>query len=101
VDSDPDRWLREHPTVEVTLPDHPEGDWRAATGWGWIAKFWFRTWAASRAAKLGIAEAGWEPKFSGRKIRVGVSDGYDAQRLAQLVLDRWPDDVRQIQLRCD
>ncbi len=46
-----------------------------------------------------IASAGWTPKFWGRKIRVGVKDGHDGDRLIALVTERWPD-VR-IQLRND
>ena len=101
MDDDPDRWLQDHPMVDTYFPDRPEGDWRAEKGWGWIAKVWFRDWAASREARAVVGDAGWEPKFWGRKLRVGVSDGYDAQRLAQFVLDRWPNEVRRIQLRCD
>jgi hypothetical protein len=97
---DGDRWLREHPNVEVALPDRPHGDWRAEEGYGWIAKIWFHTWRDALAAKAVIADEGWEPKFWGRKIRVSVKDGHDAQRLANVVLDHAPD-VRQIQLRSD
>lgn len=100
MQSEGDRWLREHPTVDVFLPDRPEGDWRTEEGWGWIAKIWFRTWRDSRAAMKAIREAGWEPKLWGRKVRVDIRDGYDGQRLAELVLERWPD-VRKIELRCD
>jgi hypothetical protein len=95
-----DRWLREHPKVEITLPDQPRGDWRVEEGYGWIAKIWFLTWREAVAAKTAIEAEGWEAKFWGRKIRIHVNDGFDAQRLADVVLDRWPD-VRQIQLRCD
>ena len=98
--TDGDRWLGEHPKVTVFFPDRPEADWRTVTGYGWIAKFWFRSWAESRAAKAAMRDAGWEPKFWGRKIRVAIRDGHDGQRLAEFVLARWPD-VRRIQLRCD
>jgi hypothetical protein len=100
VDSDGDRWLGDHPQVEVTLPDRPKGDWRDEEGYGWIAKFWFRSWSEARTAKTAIGSEGWEAGSLGRKIRVGVSDGHDGQRLVEFVLERWPD-VRQIQLRCD
>jgi hypothetical protein len=100
VDSDADGWLREHPKVEVTLPGRPEGDWRDEEGYGWIAKVWFRTWGDARRAKAAIRSEGWTPGSLGRKIRVGVRDGRDGQRLAEFVLERWPD-LRRIQLRCD
>ena len=100
MESNGDRWLREHPQVEVTLPDRPEGDWRDATGYGWIFKVWFRTRGDARTAKAAIRGEGWSPGSLGRKIRVGVSDGRDGQRLVEFVLERWPD-VRRIQLRCD
>jgi hypothetical protein len=50
----------------------------------------------------GIVAEGWEPesKIWGRKVRVGVKDGHDGQRLAEFVLARWPE-VRKIQLRND
>jgi hypothetical protein len=97
---DADRWLHEHPKVEVTLPGGPVDDWRAETGYGWIAKVWFHTRSDARAAKAAIRSEGWTPGSLGRKIRVGVSDGHDGQRLAEFVLERWPD-LRRIQLRCD
>jgi hypothetical protein len=100
VDSDADSWLREHPKVEVTLPDRPNGDWRDQTGYGWIAKVWFRTLGEARTAKAAIRSEGWAPGSLGRKVRVGVNDGRDGQRLVEFVLERWPD-VRRIQLRCD
>jgi hypothetical protein len=100
VDDDADRWLREHPIVEVTTPGRPAGDWRDEAGYGWIAKFWFRTLRDARAAKAAIGREGWTPGSLGRKIRVGVDDGRDGQRLAEFVLERWPD-VRRVQLRCD
>src|SRR5215210_674034 len=100
MDGDGDGWLREHPKVEVFFPDRPQGDWRAETGYGWIAKVWFRSWNEARTAKAAIRSEGWLPGSLGRKIRVGVSDGRDAQRLANFVLERWPN-VRRIQLRCD
>jgi hypothetical protein len=100
VDNDPDRWLREHPTVEVTTPGRPEGDWRDEVGYGWIAKVWFRTWRDARTAKADIESEGWTPGSLGRKVRVGVGDGHDGQKLVEFVLERWPD-VRRIQLRCD
>jgi len=100
VDSDGDRWLHEHPKVEVTLPDRPEGDWRAEMGYGWIAKVWFRTRSEARAAKAAIRSEGWTAGSLGRKVRVSVSDGHDGQRLVEFVLARWPK-VRRIQLRCD
>jgi hypothetical protein len=48
-----------------------------------------------------VSKEGWKPEAKGwgRKVRVGVSDGYDGQRLADLVRARWPD-VR-MQLRND
>jgi hypothetical protein len=100
VDTDPDRWLSEQPKVAAVFPDQSEGDWRAETGFGWVAYVWFRTRAESRAAKLAIREEGREAVSWGRKIRVSVSDGYDAQRLAEFVLNRWPE-VHRIQLRCE
>jgi hypothetical protein len=100
VETDADRWLADHPKVAVTFPNRPSGDWRLEEGYGWIFKAWFRTWAESRAAMKAISEAGWQPNFWGRKIRVSVRDGYDGQKLAEFVLDRWPH-VRRIQLRCD
>src|SRR5947207_9950669 len=100
MNTEADRWLIERPKVSVTLPDRPDGDWREEQGYGWIVKVWFRTWGQSKAARDAIQEAGWEPKFWGRKIRVEVSDGYEGQRLTQFVLDRWPN-VSLIQLRCD
>ena len=100
VVDDAERWYREHPKVSVILPDQPQGDWRAEEGYGWIAKIWFRTWADSRAAVSFIRDEGWEPRFWGRKVRVGIKDGFDGQRLAETVLERWPD-LRKIQLRCD
>ena len=100
MDTDPDRWLSDHPKVDVFFPDRPEGDWRAEAGYGWIAKVWFDTWTESREAKGTIRDEGWELECWGRKIRVGVRDGYDAQRLAEFVLERWPG-VSRIQLRCD
>jgi hypothetical protein len=100
VGNDADRWLREHPTVEVTTPGRPEGDWRDEVGYSWIAKFWFRTWRDARTAKTDIEREGWTPGSLGRKVRVGVGDGYDGQKLVEFVLERWPD-VRRIQLRCD
>jgi hypothetical protein len=84
-----DRWLQEHPKVEVTLP--AEGDWRAETGYGWIAKVWFRTLGDARAAKAAIRTEGWTPGSLGRKVRVGINDGRDGQKLAEFVLERWPD----------
>lgn len=95
-----DQWLREHPKVAIFLPDQPKADWRTEEGYGWIAKVWFRTLRESLAAKAAIREEGWDPKIWGRKIRVSARDGHDAQRLAELVLERWPD-LRRIQLRCD
>ena len=100
MEKDADRWLREHPSVEVTLPDRPEGDWRDQTGYGWIAKFWFRSLRDARTAKTEIDREGWMPGSFGRKIRVSVTDGRDGQKLVEFVLERWPD-VRRIQLRCD
>jgi hypothetical protein len=100
VNDDANRWLREHPTVEVTTPGRPKGDWRDEDGYGWIAKFWFRTRKDARAAKADIERGGWTPGSAGRKIRVGVSDGRDGQRLTEFVLEHWPN-VRRIQLRCD
>jgi hypothetical protein len=100
VDSEGDRWLRDHPEVEVTLPGRPEGDWRAEEGYGWIAKVWFRTWRDARTAKAAIRSEGWTAGSLGRKVRVGVTDGRDGQRLAEFVLERWSD-LRRIQLRCD
>ena len=100
MDSQADGWLREHPEVEVTLPGRPEGDWRDEEGYGWIAKVWFRTWGDARTAKAAISGEGWTPESLGRKIRVGIRDGRDGQRLAEFVLERWPD-LRRIQLRCD
>jgi hypothetical protein len=97
---DADRWLHEHPKVEVTLPGGPVDDWRAETGYGWIAKVWFHTRSDARAATAAIRSEGWTPGSLSRKIRVGVSDGHDAQRLAEFVLERWPD-LTRIQLRCD
>jgi hypothetical protein len=67
---------------------------------GWIAKFWFRTWRDARTAKTEIEREGWTPGSLGRKVRVGVGDGHDGQKLVEFVLGRWPD-VRRIQLRCD
>jgi hypothetical protein len=68
---------------------------------GWIFKAWFRTRDESRQAWETIKAEGWEvePKFWGRKVRVGVSDGQDGQRLADFAMARWPE-VR-IQLRND
>ncbi len=100
MDNDGDRWLGDHSQVEVTLPDRPKGDWRAEEGYGWIAKFWFRSWGEARTAKTAISSEGWKAGSLGRKIRIGVSDGHDGQRLVEFVLERWPD-VRRIQLRCD
>jgi hypothetical protein len=100
VDSDPDQWLRQHPNVAVVLRERPEGDWRAQAGWGWIAKIRFRSWRDSRAASDAISEQGWKVTRWGRKVRVGIEDGYDGQKLADFVLARWPE-VPKIQLRCD
>lgn len=100
MDDDAGRWLRERPTVEVTTPGRPEGDWRDEVGYGWIAEFWFRTWKDARAAKAEIEREGWTPGSLGRKVRVGVSDGRDGQKVVEFVLERWPN-VRRIQLRCD
>jgi hypothetical protein len=100
---DTDRWQEQHPNVTVVLADEPAAgtDWRDQEGWGWIFKVWFRTRGESRQAWEAIRAEGWEPepKGWGRKVRVGVSDGYDGQRLADFVLARWPE-VR-IQLRND
>lgn len=85
-----EEWLRAHPKVSVMLPARPEGDWRTEQGYGWIAKLWFRTWGDSRAAITVLRAAGWEPTIRGRKVRVYVTDGFDGQRLAELVLQRWP-----------
>lgn len=87
MDSQADGWLREHPKVEVTLPGRPEGDWRDEEGYGWIAKVWFRTWGDARTAKAAISSEGWTPGSLGRKIRVGIRDGRDGQRLAEFVLN--------------
>ena len=103
MDNDASRWLREHPTIEVTTPSRPEGDWRDEAGYGWVAKFWFRNPSDARAAKAEIGREGWTPSGAsalGRKIRVSVTDGHDGQKLAEFVLERRPD-VRRIQLRCD
>ena len=98
-----DRWQEQHPNVMVVLADEPAAgsDWRDQDGWGWIFKVWFRTRGESRQAWEAIRAEGWEPepKVWGRKVRVGVSDGHDGQRLADFVLARWPE-VR-IQLRND
>jgi hypothetical protein len=98
-----DPWQEQHPSVMVLLADEPAPgtDWRDQEGWGWIFKAWFRTRAESRQAWEAIKEEGWEiePKSWTRKVRVGVSDGHDGQRLAEFVLARWPG-VR-IQLRND
>lgn len=93
MDVDPDRWLDEHPAVRVSFPDIPAGDWRTETGYGWIAKAWFRTRADARAAKAAVRAEGWEwDKLSiGRKVRVAVRDGFEAQRFADFVLAQWPD----------
>ena len=87
--------------VDIILVDRPESgaDWRAEQGWGWIFKAWFRSWGEARVAMHAIAAAGWAPKFWGRKIRVGVKDGYDGERLVAFVSERWP--RARIQLRND
>jgi hypothetical protein len=96
-----DVWQQENPNVMVVLADEPAPgtDWRAQEGWGWIFKAWFRTWGEARQARAAIRAEGWEPEFWGRKLRVGVADGHDGQRLADFVIARWPN-VR-IQLRND
>jgi hypothetical protein len=98
-----DPWQEQHPNVMVMLADEPAPgtDWRDQEGWGWIFKAWFRTRAELRQAWEAIKAEGWEiePKSWRRKVRVGVSDGRDGQRLAEFVIARWPE-VR-IQLRND
>ena len=84
METDANRWLREHPTVEVTTPGRPEADWRDEAGYGWIAKFWFRSLADTRTAKDEIKLKGWMPGSLGRKISVSVSDGHDGQKLTCL-----------------
>jgi hypothetical protein len=100
VDDDGDRWLSEQPNVEVFLPDRPEGDWRAEAGYGWTARAWFASSLDAHVAMTVMRAEGWEPKRWMRKVRVPVRDGYEAQRLAEIVLENVPD-VRRIQLRCD
>jgi len=78
----------------------PQADWRAETGYGWSANVWFRSWSEARTARAAIRSEGWVARSLGRKIRVGVRDGGDAQSLAEFVLERRTD-VRRIQLRCD
>jgi hypothetical protein len=93
-----DRWLQEHPKVEVTLPGRPEGDWRAETGYGWIAKVWFRTLGDARAAKAAIRTEGWTPGSLGRKVRVGIND-VTARSWRSSCLNGGR--ISGIQLRCD
>jgi len=95
-----ERWLDEHPTVHVFLADKPESDWRREdSGYGWIFKAWFRSWTESRRAVEAIRDAGFDPKFWGRKVRVLVTDGYEGQKVANIVLERWPN--AKIQIRND
>jgi hypothetical protein len=98
-----DPWQEEHPNVTVMLAKEPapRTDWRNQEGWGWIFKAWFPTLRESRQAWEAIRAEGWKPesKLWGRKVRVGVSDGHDGQKLADFVMARWPN-VR-IQLRND
>jgi len=99
-----DPWQEQHPNVIVVLAKEPASgtDWRDQQGWGWIFKAWFRTLGESRQAWEAIRAEGWQPesKIWGRKVRVGVEDGHDGQRLSEFVLARWPE-VRKIQLRND
>lgn len=100
MESDLAQWVNRHRQVSVVLPDEPEGDWRAESGYGWIFKAWFGGWRQSWAAREAIRKAGWDARYWGRKLRVNVNDGYDGGRLTEFVLRHWPS-VRRIQLRCD
>lgn len=96
-----ERWRAQGANVKIVLADRPPAgeDWWAQKGWGWIFKAWFRTWSDSREAMSAIRAEGWEPSFWGRKIRVGVGDGYDGRKLADFVLARWPN--ARVQIRND
>jgi hypothetical protein len=89
--------------VTITMADYPAPgtDWRAAEGFGWIFKAWFRNPSEAREAREAIAAAGWKPERLrwGRKVRAPVEDGYEGEALVRFVTSRWPH--TRIQLRND
>ena len=96
-----EKWRAQGANVKVALADWPKDgeDWRTLPGYGWIFKVWFRRRADARVAAGVIGEELYEPRRFGRKIRVAIKDGHDGQRLADLLLARWPD--ARIQIRND